>query len=299
MRPDEQRRLLELFAAGSQESLTEAQHNELQALLQAAPESRRLWFLYQDLELGLKCLTQIPKDADHLPKGDAIVSMRSGRTDIQPASRFPANEAPSSRAARLARRKPAVAIVALFCLSAVAIFGVQVWNRSPNADPNGGNKFVNDRLAGLIIESPTHGTKLALAEQKGKLIAIHFLLKSECPFCLKLTHDYAVEATSQSEVLHLFLKPDNASEIKVWAKKISKDGLKKPPVIYRDADSQLAKAFSIPDGYQFHGQVVHYPALVLLDDSGKELFRHVGKGNADRIWPGDFTAMLSKVAKTN
>jgi peroxiredoxin Q/BCP len=28
---------------------------------------------------------------------------------------------------------------------------------------------------------------------------------------------------------------------------------------------------------------VHYPALLLLDPDGKEVFRHIGKNNGDRV----------------
>ena len=144
----------------------------------------------------------------------------------------------------------------------------------------------------FTIESPTHGTKFTLSEVKGKVIAVHFLLKSECPYCLKYTHDYAKLAAKTPEVLHLFLKPDNVNEIKAWAGKISNADLEKLPVVYRDVDARLAKKFSIPSGYKFHGQSVHFPALVVLDGSGNELFRYVGKRNSDRMKPDDFVAKL-------
>lgn len=52
--------------------------------------------------------------------------------------------------------------------------------------------------------------------------------------------------------------------------------------IYQDADAKLADQFNIPNGYQFHGQVVHYPALILINDQGQEVFRYIGKNNSDR-----------------
>jgi hypothetical protein len=55
-----------------------------------------------------------------------------------------------------------------------------------------------------------------------------------------------------------------------------------PVTVYRDPDA-LAKKLKIPDGYQFHGQSVHYPALVLLNEKGEEVFRYVGKNNSDRL----------------
>lgn len=117
----------------------------------------------------------------------------------------------------------------------------------------------------FTVESPTHDTAFRLSDQKGKLIALHFLLKTECPYCIKYTNDYARMAAKSPDVVHLFLKPDNTDEIKVWTGKLNKEGLKDLPVIYRDPDARLAKEFGIPDGYKFHGQSVHYPALVLID----------------------------------
>lgn len=93
----------------------------------------------------------------------------------------------------------------------------------------------------------------------------------------------------------MFLKPDSAEAIKKWADKLSKEDLQELPIIYRDPDAKLAKEFGIPSGYEFHGQTVHYPALVVLDGTGKELFRYVGKNNSDRLKAIEFTEKL-KVA---
>jgi thioredoxin-dependent peroxiredoxin len=150
----------------------------------------------------------------------------------------------------------------------------------------------------FTVESPTHGKTFKLSEQKGKLVALHFLLKTECPYCIKYTNEYDKLASKTPDILHLFLKPDSADEIKTWAGKLNHDELKKSPVIYRDPDARLAKEFGIPDGYKFHGQTVHYPALLLLDGSGKELFRHVGKNNTDRMKTEDFIAKLKAVKET-
>jgi len=144
----------------------------------------------------------------------------------------------------------------------------------------------------LTIKSPTHQTTFTLSEQRGKWIALHFLLKTECPYCIKYTRDYVRLSEKTPEVVHLFLKPDSDDEIRGWAGKLSQDDLKELPVIYRDPDARLANQFGIPDGYRFHGQTVHYPALVLLDPSGKEVFRYVGKSNSDRMTPDDFVSKL-------
>lgn len=142
---------------------------------------------------------------------------------------------------------------------------------------------------------PATGTKpFKLSEARGKFVALHFLLKTECPYCLRHTHTYATNAAKDPRVIHLFIKPDTEAEIQRWASRL--DPSTPPLAIYRDPDAQLAKSFDIPDGYRFHGQVVHYPALVLLDPKGKEVFRHIGKSNADRYPYEKFTAKLEELA---
>ena len=146
--------------------------------------------------------------------------------------------------------------------------------------------------ADFTVTSSTDGQVFRFSEAKGRYVALHFLLKTECPFCLRHTAEYSMKAPTVAGVTHVFLKPDSDDEIKSWAGKI-----KAPyqPTIYRDADAKLATEFGIPDGYKFHGQTVHYPALVLLDPNGKEVFRYVGKSNTDRLPWDKFTAKISEL----
>jgi len=144
---------------------------------------------------------------------------------------------------------------------------------------------------------PVTGTNaFKLSEAKGKFVALHFLLKTECPYCIRHTHDYVSKSASDSRVVHVFLKPDTDAEIKAWASKLGDDSTK--VTIYRDPSAALAKAFDIPDGYQFHGQTVHFPALILLDPKGKEVFRYVGKSNADRLSYDKFAAKLQELSQS-
>ncbi len=296
---DQQNRLLELFTAFGQGTLTEPELRELQAVLRADIDARRFWFLHQDLELGMKCLTQVvTRNGDPTEKVE-FDGTGSAIADVGPAIRMPASPVDLSRVSSSPRRNLTLTAVALLCLSVMVLFGLQIRMHQPDSDRVAGNKIANQRTGNFIVESPTHGTTFALSDQKGKVLALHFLLKTECPNCLKLAHDYSQLATSNPDVVHLFLKPDSTDEIKVWAAKISQEGLKDSPVVYRDPDARLAKEFGIPDGYQFHGQTVHYPALVLLDRSGKELFRYVGKDNTDRMKPDDFVARLAMVTNPN
>lgn len=146
----------------------------------------------------------------------------------------------------------------------------------------------------FTVQSPVDGTTLKSADLRGKFVVLHFLLKTECPFCLKHTHDYAMKAASLPKVVQVFLKPDSADEIKSWAAKLN-DAPGFPHVtIYRDPDAKLADSLKIPNGYAFHGETVHFPALILLNPDGNEVFRYVGKNNTDRY---PFDKLAAKVAE--
>ena len=130
------------------------------------------------------------------------------------------------------------------------------------------------------LTSVTDKSTYTLSKSKGKYIALHFLLKTECPYCIRHTSEYFEKASSLSNVIQVFIKPDSEEDIKAWAIKLkSTNSLP----IYQDVDATLADQFNIPNGYQFHGQVVHYPALILLNDKGEEVFRYIGKNNSDRF----------------
>lgn len=145
----------------------------------------------------------------------------------------------------------------------------------------------------FTVKSATGAESFTLKEAKGKFVAVHFLLKTECPVCLRHTRDHFGKAASLPNVVQLFLKPDTDQEIEAWAKKLPPEELTKYP-IYRDPNAKLAKAFDIQDGYAFHGQVVHYPATVLIGPGGKEVFRYVGRNNGDRL---SFETLAEKVAE--
>jgi len=79
-----------------------------------------------------------------------------------------------------------------------------------------------------------------------------------------------------------------------WMEKLSPDEKASAPIIYRDPDAKLADEFGIPNGYAFHGETVHYPALVLIGPDGKEVFRYVGKSNSDRF---SFDKLVTKLSE--
>lgn len=133
-------------------------------------------------------------------------------------------------------------------------------------------------------------------EHRGRFIALHFLLKTECPHCARLVADYVENGPSIADVVHVFIKPDSDEEIAAWSKKISARGV--DAVIYRDPDAKLAEEFRIPDGYPFHGESMHFPALIVRGPDGREAFRHVSAGNTDRMTFDAFAERITPLLRS-
>lgn len=148
----------------------------------------------------------------------------------------------------------------------------------------------------FTLKAATSDATFDLSAQKGKYVVLHFLLKTECPICLRHTREYISLSKDLPNTIQVFIKPDAESEIRQWAGKMSKESLADFP-IYRDPEAALAKALKIPDGYKFHGQVVHYPALILIDPAGQEVFRHVGKNNSDRYPAAQLKTRIEQLSK--
>ncbi len=142
----------------------------------------------------------------------------------------------------------------------------------------------------FTLISATDNSQFKLSDARGKFVALHFLLKTECPVCIRHTQDYFSKAETLPDVEQVFIKPDSEKEIEAWSNNLSEDFTKFP--IYHDLDAKLADQFNIQDGYEFHNQIVHFPALILLDPNGKEVFRYIGKNNRDRY---SFEQLESKI----
>ncbi len=152
-----------------------------------------------------------------------------------------------------------------------------------------------EALPDFTLKSATSDASFKLSAQKGKIVVLHFLLKTECPFCLRHTREYMSMAKDLPNTVQVFIKPDEEAEIRKWAGKLPPESVKASPV-YRDADAALAKTMNIPDGYKFHGQIVHYPALILINTKGEEVFRYIGKDNSDRY---PFNQLKAKIEELN
>jgi peroxiredoxin Q/BCP len=151
------------------------------------------------------------------------------------------------------------------------------------------------KIQDFTLLSVTSKDKFTLSKANGDYVVLHFLLKTECPYCIKHTNEYFEKSASLPNVIQVFIKPDSEQEIKEWASKLSSENSNVFP-IYQDLNSNLAKKFNVPYGYQFHGQVVHYPALIIVNKKGEEVFRYVGKNNSDRF---SFDKLKLKIEELN
>ena len=85
------------------------------------------------------------------------------------------------------------------------------------------------RSVSIIAQNPTDFDLLSATDKshfklnatRGKYVALHFLLKTECPYCIRYTNDYMSKASTLPDVIQVFIKPDSDEEIASWAKKLS------------------------------------------------------------------------------
>ena len=158
-----------------------------------------------------------------------------------------------------------------------------------------GLKMNAQNIEDFTLKSATNESTFSLKKSKGSYVVLHFLLKTECPYCIRHTNEYLEKASSLKNVIQVFIKPDSEQEIMAWGSKLSSGNADSFP-IYQDLNGKLANQFQVPFGYQFHGQIVHFPALILLNKDGYEVFRYVGKNNSDRF---SFEKLKLKIEELN
>lgn len=131
------------------------------------------------------------------------------------------------------------------------------------------------------------------ASARGRYLVVHFLLGDECPYCARLMREYQDQLPTLAGVEQIFVQniPEPAFEA---ALRSDPEGTSR---LYRDADGRLASAFKIPGGYRFHGMTMDYPAMVVLDRDGREVFRHVGANNTDRVPFDQFAAKIAELSR--
>lgn len=142
----------------------------------------------------------------------------------------------------------------------------------------------------------TDGEKsFQLSQAAGKYVALHFLLAADDPIGLMYVSEYAKQAPRVAGVVHVFIKAADESAVDAFQQKSRE---KMPNVtIFRDAEAGLAKQFAVPDGFEFNGTKMHAPALILLDQKGQEIFRHVAKDERDLLPFIEFRFKMSELTK--
>ncbi len=140
----------------------------------------------------------------------------------------------------------------------------------------------DDVIEDFTLQPVGEGEPFTLSEAQGKYVALHFLLKTECPVCLRHTHQHHRGAAGRDDLVQVFIKPDEEADTLMWMEKFPQDAEYEGPKVHRDPNAELAEKLGIPDGYEFHGETVHYPALVLIGPDGTEALRYVGENNRDR-----------------
>jgi peroxiredoxin Q/BCP len=55
----------------------------------------------------------------------------------------------------------------------------------------------------FTVRSVTSTNIFKLSEAKGKFVALHFLLKTECPYCIRHTHDYVQKSAGDARVVQV------------------------------------------------------------------------------------------------
>ncbi len=134
----------------------------------------------------------------------------------------------------------------------------------------------------FTLQSATDTSKFVLSQHKGKYVVLHFLIAKDDMHCTLQTGEYAFKCDQLPNVVQVFIKPNNKDAISKWVNNVPDMVLKKFQ-IYMDPDATLAKKFSVKSGLVFNGESMPYPTTIVLDGSGKEVYRYTGATNFDRL----------------
>ncbi len=135
-----------------------------------------------------------------------------------------------------------------------------------------------------------------LSDAAGKYVALHLLLPAECPYCVRQLAEYEMNAPAVAGVMHVFIKQGPTADFAAWRDKLTPQQVEST-LVFPDPENSVARAFGVPDGYEFYGHNAHYPALIVLGPDQRELFRHVGRNNADRLPFSQFAAQMADATR--
>lgn len=125
-----------------------------------------------------------------------------------------------------------------------------------------------------------------LADLRGQSVAVHLLGRAAEDRCVSLAREYAEHWPEVAGVTHVFVAEAAPSAVQAWGGEFKGE----PIMIVSDAPGRLARALNIEGGDRGFSR----PALVVLDPSGAELFRHVGSGADDHPGFAAFARLMEE-----
>lgn len=143
------------------------------------------------------------------------------------------------------------------------------------------------------LSAATDSHPFMIADAKGHYLALHFLTKTDTTECTAFVREYLRAAPGVAGVMHVFIKPDEQSEVKVWSMQFKNDAA----AIFVDKDSALANDLKVPGGLAIASTTSNFPATIVFDREGRELFRHVGKSHDDHMLFTEFAARINGKTK--
>lgn len=134
----------------------------------------------------------------------------------------------------------------------------------------------------FTLQSATDTSKFVLSQHRGKYVALHFLIAKDDMHCTLQTGEYAFKCDKLPDVVQVFIKPNYKEAIAKWASNVPDMVLNKFQIYY-DPEAALAKKYSVKNGLIYNGESMPYPTTIILDGTGKEVFRYTGTTNFDRF----------------
>lgn len=129
---------------------------------------------------------------------------------------------------------------------------------------------------------------------RGSVLVVHYL-SSEAPGGNGAAlSEYASKSETLAGVRHVFVQ---ASTPEVFASLVAGAPTSVASVLFRDAEGKVAESLKLPMACKAGGRPVPCPAVIVFDESGKEVFRKAGADEADRMGFGALAAKVGEVTR--
>lgn len=164
-------------------------------------------------------------------------------------------------------------------LVGAALFAMAASAAQPEANPH-------------TLAAATDGHAFSITDGRGHYLALHFLTRTANPTCATFVREYLARAATLAGTNHIFITPDEPAEVKAWSSQFNAGA----SAIFIDKDGALARDLHVPGGLTIGSLTSNFPATIVFDPEGKELFRHIGKAYDDHL---QFAAFSDRLAETS